>query len=226
MLHAGGLIDWLGASLTVPHPFNVILTGICDRVTSLGVLEEHAENLDQQSPSAAIPAGSYNFIGARSPIYPRDMRAVLGDFMPHNPHMFFVAHGQFDTPWLYLEAFRLCVTLGPLLHHEKDFSFFGARTSVRDGNRLSSPLLTLIIPHYLGLPVWFPLGLQGLYQYTDRAELKDLVIPEVAIDPRGVQVWRRNVVEMGPPTEIQAAAAVRLARSWMKLDREEIEGDR
>lgn len=212
---------WVRCVPDCSSTLNVILMACFDSVFTPGVLEENAENLDQQLSSIAIPDGSRFFIGARSPIFPRDVRMVQGDFMPQDPYMFFVAHGHIDTPWLILEGFRLAVTLGHLLHHEKDFSCFRARTIVYDGMRREwfSPLITLVIPHSLGLPVWFPPEIQKLYRYSDLAALKDLGVPEVEIDPRCIHIWRVNVVEMGPPTRIQAAVASRLGKSWAKSTR-------
>lgn len=177
---------------------------------------------DQLSSSIVNPDGSCYFLGARSPLLPCDVRSVLGEFLPQHPFIFFVAYGRVDTPWLYLEAFRMCVTRGPLLHHEKNFSLFRAITPIGNGRQ---QLLTLIVPHRLGLPVWFPPMLQELCQNSDRAELKDLCIPEVEIVPRGHRAWRREMMVPGSYTELPVAMAARLERSWTKsLDQGGVKG--
>lgn len=182
------------------------------------------ESLGQQRSSINISGDSHFYVGACSPVSLRDVCILQGDFMPQDPFMFYVAHGRFNKPWLYLHAFHLCVTLGPLLHHEKNFSFFKARTMVCDDGQWVSPLLTLIIPHSLGLPIWFPPVFQELLQFSDRAELQDLGLPDVAIDPRGVRVWC-NVVELGPLTRTQAAVASRLEQSRARLDKGGVKED-
>ncbi|KZP13553.1 hypothetical protein FIBSPDRAFT_897323 [Athelia psychrophila] len=50
--------------------------------------------------------------------------------------------------------------------------------------------------------------------YTDLAGLDDLRLPEVEIVPKCHRVWRRDLVEAGPITKIQAAMASRLQESW------------
>lgn len=174
------------------------------------------DDVVQQSPFHHTADSSCYFIGAPSPIYSRDIQTVFGDFLPLNPYWFFVAHGRFDTPWLYFEAFRMCVTLGPLLHHEKGVSLFRARTLLRESNQWISPLFTIIIPHHLTLPVWFPPFLHELYQYTNRAEVKDLDVPQVEIISQVPRVWKRDIVQFGPCTEIQAGLAIRLGQSWAR----------
>lgn len=121
-----------------------------------------------------------------------------------------MAYGRANAPWLYLQAFRLCVTLGALLHHEKDFSFFRARTIAYDGDMWSAPFLTLIIPHYLGCSP----ELQRLCQSSDRACLDDLGLSPAGLVPYANRIWRRDLVMMGPPTQIQAAMVSRLEKSW------------
>lgn len=133
--------------------------------------------------------------------------------------MFYVAQGHVNKPWLCLEAFHLYVTLGPLLHHEKNFSFFRARTIVYEGDQWFSPFITIILPHYLEFPIWFPSELRDLCTFSDRAELKDLCLPMVEILPRVNPTWRRDVVTMGPSTEIQMAMISRLEQSWAKNTR-------
>lgn len=184
------------------------------RVLSPEGLKASRARVDRFSPFNDVVDGSCYWIGAHSPIYSRDVQAVLGDFLPQNPYWFYVAHGRFDTPWLYLEAFHMCVTLGPLLHHEKKVSLFRARTIVYENNMWSSPLLTIFIPHHLVLPVSFPPDLQELYQYTDRADIEDLNVPPVQIIPRVHRVWERDVVRGSSITERQLALENRLRQSW------------
>lgn len=170
--------------------------------------------LQQQSSSVDLPDGSCYFIGAQHPIYPGDVCSVLGKFMPQDPHVFYVAYGRMERPWIYLLGYCLFVTLGPLLHHERDFSFYRAHTIISEDDRIVSPLLTFIVPHYIDTPYSFPISLLCLYQHSDRAELADLLVPEVAPVPPAVCTWQRNVVTRGPSTVIQAAVADRLQQSW------------
>ncbi|KZP08239.1 hypothetical protein FIBSPDRAFT_901431 [Athelia psychrophila] len=171
---------------------------------SPGVLAD-TEVLNRQSSSIIIPEGSRYFISVLVPVYPGDICLLLGNFMPQDPYMFYVAFGR---------AFNLFVTFGPLLHHEKDFWFFWARTIIRAGELWYTPFITLLVPHHLDSLIHFPLALRKLYQYTDCAELSDLNLPNVEIIPKNHCVWRRTAVEMGPITEIQAAMASRLQESW------------
>ncbi|KZP16532.1 hypothetical protein FIBSPDRAFT_894964 [Athelia psychrophila] len=182
-------------------------------VYSPGVLAD-TEVLNRQSSSIIIPDGSRYFISALVPVYPGDICSLLGNFMPQDPYMFYVAFGHVTTPFLHLQAFNLFITLGPLLHHEKDFSFFRARTIIHAGELWYAPFITLLIPHHLDFPIHFPPALRKLYQYTDRAELSDVNLPNVEIIPKNHCAWRRTAVEMGPITEIQAAMASRLQESW------------
>ncbi|KZP29078.1 hypothetical protein FIBSPDRAFT_947084 [Athelia psychrophila] len=191
-----------------------LVTG-SDGVYSPGVLAD-SEVLDRSSSSIDIPDGSRYFISALIPVYPNDVRVLLGNFMPQDPYMFFVAFGHVTSPFLYLPAFRLYVTLGPLLHHEMNFSFFRARTIIRSGQWWCAPFITLIIPHHLDFPVHLSLARRNLYQYTDRARLEDLDLPNVEIAPQVHRAWRRDVVVMGPITQIQAAMASRLEQSWKR----------
>ncbi|KZP19333.1 hypothetical protein FIBSPDRAFT_892724 [Athelia psychrophila] len=172
-----------------------------------------SEVLDQ-ALSIIIPDNSRYFINVLVPVYPGHICSLLGNFMTQDPYMFYVAFGHVTTPFLHLQAFDLFVTLGPLLHHEKNFSFFRARTIVHAGTWWFAPFLTLIIPHRLDFPIRFPLALRNLYQYTDLAGLDDLRLPEVEIVPKCHRVWRRDLVEAGPITKIQAAMASRLQESW------------
>ncbi|KZP27729.1 hypothetical protein FIBSPDRAFT_886287 [Athelia psychrophila] len=144
----------------------------------------------------------------------RYLRGVPDTCIPRDPYMFYVAFGHVTTPFLHLQAFNLFVTLGPLLHHEKDFSFFRARTIIHAGELWYAPFITLLIPHHLDFPIHFLPALRKLYQYTDRAELSDVNLPNVEIIPKNHRAWRRTAVEMGPITEIQAAMASRLQESW------------
>lgn len=185
------------------------------RVLNPEGLRAGRERVDDQSPLDDTVDGSCYFIGAHSPVYSRNVQAVLGDFLPQNPLWFYVAHGRFDTPWLYLEAFHMCVTLGPLLHHEKGVSLFRARTLIYENNQWYSPLLTIFIPHYLPLPVSFPPALRNLYQYTDLAVIEDLHVPPVEIIPRIPRVWKRNA-RWNFLSARQMALAIRVKRSWDK----------
>ncbi|KZP15612.1 hypothetical protein FIBSPDRAFT_958627 [Athelia psychrophila] len=200
-------VEWRDESLTGRDPDRWL------RVLSPEVVGLNSDMLDRQSPSVIIPDGSRFFIGARSPVYPCDVRPVLGNFMPQDPFMFYIAEGQIDKPWLYLEAFRLCVTLGPMIGHEKNFTIFKGRALIRDGGQRYSPFLTLIIPHRLGLPVWFPPVMQDLYRYSDRAELKDLYLPTV---PHFCGIWERVVTDKRSYTNVQAAMVIRIELGWAK----------
>lgn len=169
------------------------------------------------SPNSII-ASPHCFIGAHSPLSSCDIRPVLGNFLPQDPYIFFVAHGRVDKPFLYVKAFQLCMTVGPLLRHEKNFSFFRARTIIRGVGCWFSPLFTLIIPHYLGFPVGPPPMLRKFYQWSARAGLADLYLPTVEIEPQGDSVWRRDVAIVHPCTGVQAAMGVRLEQSWAKYE--------
>ncbi|KZP24888.1 hypothetical protein FIBSPDRAFT_1010541 [Athelia psychrophila] len=83
-------------------------------VYSPGVLAD-SEELDRSSSSINIPDGSRYFISALIPVYPDDVRVLLGNFMPQDPYMFFVAFGHVTSPFLYLPAFRL-VEIVPRVH--------------------------------------------------------------------------------------------------------------
>ncbi|KZP04750.1 hypothetical protein FIBSPDRAFT_967867 [Athelia psychrophila] len=184
-------------------------------VYSPGTLAD-SEELDRSSSSINIPYGSRYFISALIPVYPNNVRVLLGNFMPQDPYMFYVAFGHVTSPFLYLPAFRLYVTLGLPLHHEMNFTFFRAHTIIRSGQWWCAPFITLIIPHHLDFPVHLSLARRNLYQYTDRAWLEDLDLPNVEIAPRVHRAWRRDVVVMGPITQIQAAMASRLEQSWKR----------
>ncbi|KZP17249.1 hypothetical protein FIBSPDRAFT_894368 [Athelia psychrophila] len=201
-------VEWREKDLTGRDPDRWL------KVLSPEVVGPSADMLDRQSSSIVVPDGSRFFIGARSPVYPGDVRPVLGNFMPQDPYMLYIAQGRVDKPWLYLEAFRLCITLGPKIGHEKNFSIFRGRALIRDGGQRLSPFLTLIIPHRLGLPVWFPPVMQDLYSYSDRAKLEDLYLPSI---PFFCGVWKRVVTDDRPYTDIQAGMVRRVERGWAKL---------
>lgn len=180
---------------------------------SLAVAARTAESI-RRSPTIT-PEGSHFFIGAPSFLYPNDVCAVLGNFLPENPHIFFVAHAQIRTPWLFVQAFRLCVSLGPLLHHEGDFSFFRGRTIVCEGDTWSSPCLTIMIPHDPDFPFWLiPTALPEAGQYSDRVSLRDLGIPRVGLVPYQNCIWRRDLVSPAFSFKVQAAMMDRLEQSW------------
>lgn len=134
--------------------------------------------------------------------------------MPHHPFIFFVKWGRVDTSWLYLPAFHMCVTRGPLLHHEKNFSYYQARTRVYVDDQRISPFLTLIIPHHLGFPEAFHLSVQDKHELPSRAKFSDHVLPRVDIYAHRVRVWQWDRVNFYPWTEIQAASFARLQESW------------
>lgn len=91
------------------------------------------------------------------------------------------------------------------------------------GDRLISPLLTFIVPHHIDIPFLFSLSLLKLYQHSSRAVLADMDLPDVELVPRTFCTWQRDVVAMGPPTEMQAAVTCWLRQSWEReSDKEEM----
>lgn len=140
---------------------------------------------------------------------------MQGDFLPHHPFIFFVdwSAGPLNTPWLYIPAFKLCVTRGCLLHHEMNFSYYQARTRVLvDGQEFSSPL-ALIIPHYDGHPEpgsW----LQDQHDLSSHISLADLKLPKVEIHTYCTRRWVWGDMDQSQWTEVQAESFDRLDKSW------------
>lgn len=163
---------------------------------------------------ATLSDDSHHFVGLNEDLPPGSVCRVLGNFLPQNPSIFYVAWGQVThTPFLYLPAFHLAVTRGPLLHHEQNFSYYQAHTIVYVDGRLEFPVLTLMIPHHLGIPEAFQPSPQ-MHQNNHLALFSDHVLPQVEICPHRFRIWQRERVELGPATVIQDATFTRLHNSW------------
>ncbi|KZP17108.1 hypothetical protein FIBSPDRAFT_894515 [Athelia psychrophila] len=169
--------------------------------------------LFKQSSKIDMPDGSRYFAAAASPIFPHQVRTIRGAFLPHHPFIFYVAWsaGPLDTPWLYLPAFKLCVTRGNRLHDEEDFSYYQARTRVVVDGQPFSPPITLIIPHRIGYPG------PGSWRKDDlssRISLADLELPEVEICTYRTRQWVWGDLDRNQWSAGQSESFDRLNESW------------
>lgn len=189
-------------------------------VDSRGISEssDESDNSDvlwRQSSAIDVPDSSHYFAGAAGPIRPQDVRIVRGNFLPHHSFIFFAAWtaGPILTPWLYLPAFKLFITIGSLLHHERNFSYYQGRCRVVSNGRRYSLPLTLIFPHQ----VWHPESDCWLRKPLDSSHLSslaDINVPEVEINTYRFRQWVWQVPDEDQWTEAQAASFNCLDCSW------------
>ncbi|KZP28207.1 hypothetical protein FIBSPDRAFT_885807 [Athelia psychrophila] len=169
--------------------------------------------LFKQSSKIDMPDGSRYFAAAALPIFPHQVCTIWGAFLPHHPFIFYVAWsaGPLDTPWLYLPAFKLCVTRGNRLHDEEDFSYYQAHTRVVVDGQPFSPPITLIIPHRIGYPG------PGSWRKDDlssRISLADLELPEVEIHTYHTRQWVWGDLDRNQWSAGQSESFDRLNESW------------
>lgn len=194
--------------------YNCLLT-LFDR-HDVSDLSAEQTTLLRQSLKIDVPDGSHYFPAALLPIFPSQVRVVRGSFLPHHPFIFFLARssGPLDTPWLYLPAYKLCVTRGRLLHHEQDFSYYQARTRIpMEDPEVSLPLV-IIVPHYLGHPEPFCPSSQDIVEMPSRLSLVNLNTPEVEICTNRDCTWNWEAADREKWTEAETLSFDRLDDSW------------
>ncbi|KZP30232.1 hypothetical protein FIBSPDRAFT_884483 [Athelia psychrophila] len=179
--------------------------------------------LFKQSSKIDMPDGSRYFAAAASPIFPHQVHTIRGAFLPHHPFIFYMAWsaGPLDTPWLYLPAFKLCVTRGNRLHDEEDFSYYQARTRVVVDGQPFSPPITLLIPHRIGYPG------PGSWRKDDlssRISLADLELSEVEIRTYRTRQWVWGDLDRNQWSAGQSESFDRLNESWDMSRRAHVSG--
>lgn len=169
--------------------------------------------LFRQSSSIDVPDGASHFVGADGPVYPQDVREVLGAFMPQNPWILYLAWGPVDTPYLWLPNYRFFVHRGRMLCREQNFSFYqGCVRVCLDGQDLA-PLITIIIPHRLGGPERFHPS------FPTRLRVAEFPLPLVEIASSLHLEWDWDSVELSPFTLRQTESLARLRDSWSEARR-------
>lgn len=209
-------------SQSLQHLFRVVYNRLCVPALWHGITETLmylANSYDLPGSSAAakelfqqwivVPDGSRYFPGLQGHFYVQDVHDVHGAFLPHNPWILYLEWGSVSTPFLWLPAYGYCVHRGPLLHREKDFSFYQGCIRVCLGDKYLTPLIVIIIPHYLERRWFFQPWSTGLTTL-------EFTLPDVLIEPYQRLQWDWSDVAFGPCTSRQMEAFERLNQSWRR----------